>query len=139
MIPEIKYADNTIDEIDELFREHEKIIDKIERAYTRATKTTSGPINDISVQSAPKISDRDTVLLQLAELIDELGGKKDKILEIYNKIQDRDKRIYIDKKILLKHKSKKERNIILERKYGLGRRQLQKICKKIEEIYKSSP
>lgn len=137
MNSKIKEADNTIDEIDELFKEHEKIINKIERAYTRATKTTSGPINDISVQSAPKISDRDTVLLQLAELIDELGGKKDKILDIYNKIQDRDKRIYIDKKILLKHKSKKEQNTIISAKYeGITKRRINQICKEIEKNIK---
>lgn len=137
MIPEIKYADNTINEIDELFREHEKIIDKIERAYTKATKTTSGPINDISVQSTPKISDRDTVLLHLAELINELGGTKEKILEIYNKIQDRDKRIYIDKKILLKHKTKRDQNIILGHKYGLTKQGINKIIRKIEKNQKN--
>lgn len=136
-MPETKEVDNKIDEIDELFREHEKIIDKIERAYSRATKTTSKPLNDISVQSTPRISDRDTVLLQLAELIDELGGTKEKILEVYNKIQDRDKRIYIDKKILLKHKPKRDQNIILGQKYGLTKQGINKIIRKIEKKQKN--
>lgn len=58
-------------------------------------------------------------------------------MEIYSNIQDRDKKLYIDKKILLKHKSRKEQNIILGQKYGLTKQGINKIIRKVEKKQKN--
>ena len=53
--------------------------------------------------------------------------------KIYQKYNDRDKQIYVDKKLY------KLNNAKMEIKYGLGKRAINKICKKIEKNKQSSP
>lgn len=66
----------------------------------------------------------------ISDIINSLDSIEDIINDISLKSNDRDLKIYLDKKY------KKMTNDELELKYGIGTRQIQKICKKIS---KSSP
>ena len=66
----------------------------------------------------------------ITDIINSLDKVEEIITDIYNKTNDRNLRIYLEKEYL------GLTNAQLELKYGLGRRRIQKICKKIKE---SSP
>lgn len=120
MIPEIKEADKVIEEMNNVTYE------KAEMLRTKLEKCTSN-VSEISVQGGRKLHSREDALLLLAEttkLLDETDGR---LKDIYSKIKDRDLRIYFDKKYF------KLSNAQLEVKYNIGKRQIQKICKKIEK------
>ncbi len=130
MIAEIKEADRLINEIDKNNEE------RIERLYTRLTKTTSNISKDV-VQSSPKAHSREEALLLLAEMTKEYSEARKKLKELYNKTEDRDLKIYLDKYYLLSG-SAYEINRALEIKYGLTKRQIQRICKKVEKKHEMS-
>ena len=69
-------------------------------------------------------------LLMMSNMMKELDKMQEKLREIYNKLEDRNLKIYFDKKYF------GLTNAQIELKYGIGKRQIQKICKKID---KSSP
>lgn len=66
----------------------------------------------------------------ISDIINSLDEVGEVIRDIYTKTKDRNLKIYIEKKYMGLS------NAQLEVKYGIGDRQIQKICKKIEE---SSP
>lgn len=69
-------------------------------------------------------------LLMMSNMMKELDKMQEKLREIYGKLEDRNLKIYFDKKYF------GLTNAQIELKYGIGKRQIQKICKKID---KSSP
>lgn len=69
-------------------------------------------------------------LVLITDTISQLDKMQESLRKIYNKLQDRNLRIYFDKKYF------GLTNTQIEMKYGIGKRQIQKICKKID---KSSP
>ena len=69
-------------------------------------------------------------LLMMSNMMKELDKMQEKLREIYGKLEDRNRKIYFDKKYF------GLTNAQIELKYGIGKRQIQKICKKID---KSSP
>lgn len=125
MIKEIKEADKIIDEMNNATDE------QIEMLETQAEKVTS-TVSDISVQGSRKTHSREDVYILLAEMriINKEG--RDKLDKIYNSIpsENRDLRIYFDK--IYYHMS----NTNLEIKYGLTRRQIQRIIKKVKNNHK---
>lgn len=66
----------------------------------------------------------------ISDIINSLDTIDDLVKDIYSKTDDRDLKIYLDKKY------QKLSNAQLELKYGIGKRQIQKICKK---VHRSSP
>ena len=66
----------------------------------------------------------------ISDIINSLDEVGEVIRDIYSKTEDRNLKIYMDKKYFGLS------NIDLELKYGIGKRQINKICKKID---KSSP
>ena len=128
MIKEITEADKIIDEMNNATDE------QIEMLETQAEKVTS-TVSDISVQGSRKTHSREEVYILLAEMriINKEG--KDKLDKIYNSIpsENRDLRIYFDK--IYYHMS----NTNLEIKYGLTRRQIQRIIKKVKNNHKCRP
>lgn len=126
MIPEIKEADKLIDEINNTNWE------KAHMLYAKATRVTSSFKRD-NVQSSVPIHSREDVLLELAEITRNYELTKKKIKELYNRLEDRNLKIYFDRKFF--HLSLND----LELKYGIGKRQIQRIIKKIEENSKMSP
>lgn len=120
MIPEIKEADKIIEELNNINEE------QVEMLRTKLTNCTSS-ISDVSVQSSHKSHSREDALLLLAEMTSMLDRANDTLYKIYNKLEDRDMKIYFDKKYF------KLSNAQLEVKYNIGKRQIQKICKKIEK------
>lgn len=129
----MKEADKLIEEVENILNEYNNVdVDKIEHLYTIATKTTSAA-KDISVQSTPNTHSKEEVLLLLAQISKDYDECQAKIKEIYSKLEDRDLRIYFDKVYF--HIS----NTNLEIKYGLTRRQIQRIVKKIEKKRKCRP
>lgn len=66
----------------------------------------------------------------MSNMMKELDKMQEKLREIYGKLEDRNLKIYFDKKYF------GLTNAQIELKYGIGKRQIQKICKKID---KSSP
>ena len=66
----------------------------------------------------------------ITDIINSLDEAGEIIRDIYSKTQDRNLKIYMDKKYF------GLTNADLELKYGIGKRQINKICKKID---KSSP
>lgn len=127
-------TDKVIEELDNLVNDYKGVnLEKIENLYTQATKTTSKGLSDISVQSTPKMHSREDILIMLAELSKDYDECNRKLKEIYHKVIDRDLKIYIEKKYF--HLS----NAKLEEKWGIGKRQINKICKKIEKNRTSSP
>jgi len=131
MIPEIKEADKLINEIDKNDAE------RIETLYTKLTGTTS-TIKDITVQSTPKIHSREDALLLLAEMTRDYSNAKKGLQELYNSIEDRDLKIYIEKKYLMSGYTAQEKNRRLEIKWGIGKNRINKICKKIEKKHNST-
>ena len=125
MIPEIKEADKVIEEMNNVTYE------KAEMLRTKLEKCTSN-VSEISVQGGRKLHSREDALLLLAEATKILDDGKKKLKEIYSRL-DRNGKIYFDKKYY--HLS----NAQLELKWGIGKRQINKICEKIEKNYKSSP
>lgn len=120
MIPEIKEADKIIEEMNNITSE------SVELLRTKLTNCTSN-ISDISVQGGRKLHTREDALLLLADMTSMLDRVDEMIHRIYNKITDRDLKIYFDKKYF------RLSNAQLETKWGIGKRQIQKICKKIEK------
>ena len=123
---EIKEADKIIDEIGSVTYE------KVEIMRTKLEKCTSS-ITDVSVQGSHRIHSREDALLLLAEMSQILDESQKKLREIYNKTEDRNLRIYFDKKYF------NLTNAQLEYKYGITKRQVQRICKKIEKNKQMSP
>lgn len=73
---------------------------------------------------------KEEAIYLITEIIDSLDEVEDVITDIFKKTNERNLKIYIDKKY------RKLSNAQLEVKYGIGDRQIQKICQKID---KSSP
>ena len=127
-------TDRIIGELEEITKRYKGVnVEKIESLYTQATKTTSKGLSNVSVQTTPKMHSREEILIMLAELSKDYDECKRKLKEIYHKVIDRDLKIYMEKKYF--HFS----NAKLEEKWGIGKRQIQKICKKIEKKHTSSP
>ena len=128
MIKEIKEADKIIDEMNNATDE------QIEMLETKAEKITS-TVSDVSVQGSRKTHSREDVYILLAEMRAINKEGKDKLDKIYNSIpsENRDLRIYFDK--VYYHMS----NTNLEIKYGLTRRQIQRIIKKVKNSHKCRP
>lgn len=121
MIKEIKEADKIIDEMNNV------TYDRVEMLRTKLEKCTSS-VSDVSVQSSHKTHSREDALLLLAEMSSILDDGTQKLKEIYKNIDNRDLKIYFDKVYF------KLPNGLLELKWGIGKRQIQKICKKIEKM-----
>ncbi len=123
---ELKEADKVIDEMNNVTYE------KVEMMRTKLEKCTSS-ITEVSVQGSHKIHSREDALLLLAEMSQILDESQRKLREIYNKTEDRNLKIYFDKKYFnLTNKQ-------LEYKWGLTKRQINRICKKIEKNKYMSP
>lgn len=120
MIPEIKEADKIIEEMNNINAE------QVEMLRTKLEKCTSS-VTDISVQGTRRLHAREDALLLLADMTSTKDRADELLHRIYNKITDRDLRIYFDKKYF------RLSNAQLEEKWGIGKRQIQKICKKIEK------
>lgn len=93
----------------------------------RLEKCTSS-VSDLQVQASHKSHSREDALLLLAETTSLLDKAQESLKGIYKRIEDRDLRIYFDKVYF--HLT----NAQLEEKYGIGKRQIQKICKKIQKM-----
>lgn len=117
---EIEKADKIINEMNHVTYE------KVEMMRTKLEKCTSS-MTDISVQGSHRMHSREDALLLLAEMSQILDESQKKLREIYNKAEDRNLKIYFDKKYF------NLTNAQLELKWGIGKRQIQKICKKIEK------
>ena len=126
MIKEITEADKIIDEMNNVTYE------KVEMLRAKLEKCTSS-ISDVSVQSSHKSHSREDALLLLAEMSSILDDSTQKLKEIYKNIDNRDLRIYFDKVYF------KLSNANLETKYGLTRRQIQRIIKKVKNSHKCRP
>ena len=120
MIPEIKKADEIISEMNNLTYE------KAEMLRTNLEKCTSS-VTDISVQGSHRLHTREEALLMLAEMTSALDKANEMLHKIYSSIEDRDLKIYFDKVYF------KMNNAQLELKYDIGKRQIQRIIKKIEK------
>lgn len=128
MIKEIKEADKIINEMNDV------TYDKVEELRTKAEKCTSG-ISEISVESSHKTHSREDVYVLLAEATSLLSEGQEKLKNLYHKIpiEDRNLKIYFDKKIF--HLS----NANLQIKWGLSKSQINRICKKIKENHNMRP
>lgn len=127
-------ADRIIDELEDITREYKGVnVEKIENLYLQATRVTSKGLSNVSVQSTPRNATREDILIMLAELSKDFDECKRKLREIYQKVIDRDLKIYIEKKYF--HFS----NAKLEEKWGISKRQINRICKKIEKNHIMSP
>ncbi len=120
MIPEIKEADKIIDEMNGATYE------KAEMLRTKLEKCTSS-FSDMRVDGSSKIHLREDSLLLLAEMTSSLDKSINKLREIYKQIDNRDLKIYFDKKYF--HLT----NAQLELKWGLSKRHINRVCKKIEK------
>lgn len=127
-------TDKLIDELEKIINEYRGVnVEKIENLYTQATKVTSKELSDVSVQSTPKMHSREDILIMLAELSKDYDECNRKLKEIYFKVKDRDLKIYMEKKYFQISNAK------LEEKWGITRRQVQRIVKKIEKNRTMSP
>ena len=126
MIKEIKEADKIIDELNNVNYE------KIEILKTKLEKTTSS-FSDNRVDGGQRLHSREDALLLYAEMTKQLDDAEYKLRDIYKRIKDRDLRIYFDKVYF--HLT----NANLEIKYGLTRRQIQRIIKKVKNSHKCRP
>ena len=122
----LKEADRIIEEMNNVTYE------KVEMIRTKVEKCTSS-ITEINVQGSHKLHSREDALLLLAEMSQILDESQKKLREIYNKTKDRNLKIYFDKKYF------NVTNAQLEYKYGITKRQIQRICKKIEKKKTMSP
>ena len=120
MIKEITEADKIIDELNNVSYE------KIEMLKTKLEKTTSS-FSDNRVDGGQKLHSREDALLLYAEMTKQMDDAEYKLRDIYKRIKDRDLRIYFDKVYF--HLT----NANLEIKYGLTRRQIQRIIKKVKK------
>lgn len=127
-------TDRIIDELEDITREYKGVnVEKIENLYLQATRVTSKGLSNVSVQSTPRNATREDILIMLAELSKDFDECKRKLKEIYLKVIDRDLKIYIEKRYF--HFS----NAKLEEKWGISKRQINRICKKIEKNHMMSP
>lgn len=126
MIKEIKEADKIIDDLNNVNYE------KIEILKTKLEKTTSS-FSDNRVDGGQRLHSREDALLLYAEMTKQMDDADRKMKNIYKNINDRDLKIYFEKRYL--HMT----NAQLELKWGIGKRQINKICKKIEKMHYSSP
>lgn len=126
MIKEITEADKIIDELNNVNYE------KIEMLKAKLEKTTSS-FSDNRVDGGQRLHSREDALLLYAEMTKQMDDADRKMKNIYKNINDRDLKIYFEKRYL--HMT----NAQLELKWGIGKRQINKICKKIEKIHYSSP
>lgn len=128
MIKEITEADKIIDEMNNATDE------QVEMLETQAEKVTS-TVSDISVQGSRKTHSREDVYILLAEMRAINKEGKDKLDKIYNSIplENRDLRIYFDK--VYYHMS----NTNLELKYGLTKRHINRIVKKVRKKHQCPP
>ncbi len=76
-----------------------------------------------------KLNSYENSLLTLAEMTSIRDNARNELKELYNRIPDenRDLKIYFDKVYFYMSNAK------LELKYGIGRRQIQKIIKKVKK------
>lgn len=119
-------TDKLIDELEEITKEYKGVDkEKIESLYLQATRTTSKGLSNVSVQSTPKMHSREDILIMLAELSKDYDECQRKLKEIYHKVNERNLKIYIEKKYF------NFSNDQLELKWGIGKRQINKICRKI--------
>ena len=126
MIKEIIEADKIIDELNNVDYERVKMLE------TKLEKVTSD-FSDNRVDGGRRLHSREDALLLYAELTKQLDDADKKMKEIYKNIKDRDLKIYFEKRYL--HMT----NAQLELKWGIGKRQINKICKKIKKKHYSSP
>ena len=120
MIKEITEADKIIQEMGEVTNE------SVELLRVKLENCTSN-ISEISTQGSINSHSREDALLLLAEMSSILDFSKTALIEIYKTIKDRNLKIYFEKKYL------GFSNAQLERKWGLCKRQINRICKKIEK------
>lgn len=120
MIPEIKEADKIIDELNNVDYE------KVEMLETKLEKVTSN-FSDNRVDGGRRLHSREDALLLYAEMTKQMGDAEYKLRDIYKSIKNRDLRIYFDRVYF--HLT----NANLEIKYGLTRRQIQRIIKKVKK------
>lgn len=126
MIKEITEADKIIDDLNNVNYE------KIEILKTKLEKTTSS-FSDNRVDGGQRLHSREDALLLYAEMTKQMDDADRRMKSIYKNINDRDLKIYFEKRYL--HMT----NAQLELKWGIGKRQINKICKKIEKMHYSSP
>lgn len=126
MIPEIKEADKIISELNNVNYE------KIETLKTKLEKTTS-TFSDNRVDGGQRLHSREDALLLYAEMTKQMDDADRRMKNIYKNINDRDLKIYFEKRYL--HMT----NAQLELKWGIGKRQINKICRKVEKLHYSSP
>lgn len=120
MIKEIKEANETVEKLNGITYE------TVEMLRARLEKCTSS-VSDLNVQSSHRPHSREETLLLLAETTRLLDIAQESLKDIYKRIEDRDLRIYFDKVYF--HLT----NAQLEEKYGIGKRQIQKICRKLNK------
>lgn len=121
-------TDKLIDELEEITKEYKGVNkEKIESLYLQATRVTSKGLSNVSVQSTPRNATREDILIMLAELSKDYDECQRKLKEIYHKVHERNLKIYIEKKYF------NFSNDQLELKWGIGKRQINKICKKIQK------
>lgn len=113
--------------------------EKIEKIRTSVEKTTSS-LNGVRVMGGRKLNSYEDSLLTLAEMTSIRDNAYNELRELYKRIpsENRDLRIYFEKKYLLIGYTAQEKNVILETKYGIGKNRINKICKKIEKNYIST-
>ena len=132
-------TDKLIDELEEILREHNPNVEKTETLWNRATKQTSQP-KEVSVQSTPSSNSTQTLWNEFVQATIDL----DRIKEFYKKVKEpnnrneRDIRIYLDKKFILKSKGYKndEINHILAIKNDLSKQHINRVVKEIDEKLK---
>lgn len=126
MIKEIKEADKIIDELNGVTCEDVEVI------RTKLEKVTSS-IANVQVQSSHKSHSREDVLLMLVEMSMLLDKSNKALREIYINISDRNLRIYFDKVYF--HLTNKQ----LEIKYGVTKRHINRIIKKLKNMHQCPP
>ena len=132
-------TDKLIDELEEILKEHNPNVEKTETLWNRATKQTSQP-KEVSVQSTPSSNSTQTLWNEFVQATIDI----DRIMEFYKKVKEpenrsqRDIRIYLDKKFILKGKGYKddEINRILEVKNDLTKQHMNRIITEIDEKLK---
>ena len=132
-------TDKLIDELEEILREHNPNVEKTETLWNRATKQNSQP-KEVSVQSTQSSNTTQTLWNEFVQATIDI----DRIKEFYKKVKEpnnrneRDIRIYLDKKYILKGKGYKhdEINEILSFKNDLSKRRINQICDEIDEKMK---
>lgn len=121
-IEKIKEADKIINELNDKGFSNEKI------EMTRVKlENTVGSISDVVVQGGQRLKSREDALLLLAEMTKNVDDSEKQLKNIYKSIKERNAKIYFEKKYL--HMT----NAQLEVKWGIGKRQINKICKKIKK------